>query len=69
MYQRKVKPPYKPQVESNTDTSQVDSEFTNEEAHETPQVSDSFLNLHKTDELFDNFNFVSPAHLGEEESK
>lgn len=50
IYNKRVEPPYKPQINSATDTSNFDSEFTNVTPVLTPVQSGMFLSFYFIDE-------------------
>lgn len=59
---KKIPPPFKPQVESETDTRYFDSEFTGESVELTPPENDSSL-ARIQEEQFPQFSYqVSSTH-------
>ena len=62
LYRREVRPPYEPQIQSSTDTQNIDDEFLKELPEETPEQVTELMKVHNTDQLFQNFSFVNPSH-------
>lgn len=57
---KQVVPPFIPETHGSTDTSNVDSEFTDEMPQETP-VMESDLSTNR--DVFDNFSFVNDSNV------
>ncbi len=54
---KKVKPPYVPQLENNSDLRNIDKMFTGEAARETPEDEDRVLKKAK----FDDFTYIEKS--------
>lgn len=52
LYNRKVPPPYQPQLKSENDTQNIDTEFLKELPEETPEQVTQLMKVHNTDQLF-----------------
>ncbi|XP_071055896.1 RAC serine/threonine-protein kinase-like [Onthophagus taurus] len=61
---KKIPPPFKPQVDSDTDTRYFDSEFTGESVELTPPDNAGPLSSIQEEPYFPQFSFQNPSTLG-----
>lgn len=64
--QKKIEPPFKPQVMSETDTRYFDTEFTGESVELTPPEDggpNDFTSIPEADEDFSKFSYQSPGSI------
>lgn len=62
--QRLIQPPYKPQVSSDRDLTNIDELFTKEDVVLTPDSPDTLARLQQNE--FEGFEYVNPLILSEE---
>lgn len=58
LYKREVEPPFKPQLESDLDTSYFDPDFTNETVQLTPTSDVRSQQLETVEEMDENGEFI-----------
>lgn len=58
---KEIEPPFKPMVTSSDDTGNIDDEFTNEQAQETPFEPNELLKNKHTKDLFRKFSYCNDA--------
>ena len=63
--QKKISPPFVPQIESELDLKNIDRVFTREPARETPDVGDRPLRKAK----FDNFTYMDENNILEQDEE
>jgi hypothetical protein len=62
--QKQLTPPYKPQVQSDRDLSNIDKLFTKEPVILTPDSPNTLARIQQTE--FDGFEYVNPLILSDE---
>ncbi|KAI3384073.1 hypothetical protein SNEBB_000285 [Seison nebaliae] len=71
LYDRKIEPPFKPEIASTTDTRYFDNEFTKQAVCLTPPNTNELDYFHKRDYAFSNFSYnpsINSIHSYDEDS-
>lgn len=62
--QRQIQPPYKPEIKSDRDTSNIDKEFTKQEVCMTPETPSTLARIQQSE--FEGFEYINPLLLSDE---